>query len=287
MIHTCCKMNTFPSRFGPSIYQCASCGLAWQWPQPSNIELQTIYSSNYYNSWGTGECEPSYWPLKRSLARNLINKLALSRPSRVLDVGCATGACLSVISERGMEAFGTDVNPYATKIAAKMVPSAQIITGTVHDTPGWEGSFDAIIMSDVLEHTQSPLAELERVHALLKPMGLLLILTPNIQELSAKLMGKYWIHLKTEHLFYFSVNSLALLIERCGFEPPAIQAAKKTMNFKYAANQFRAYRIPVLSSLFAASRKILPEAIQRAFFAFPMGEMICVTQKPGGVHARQ
>ena len=280
MIHPCCLANATPSRYGDAIFQCATCGLAWQSPQPSGAELDAIYSKEYYNSWDGGQGEAAYWGLKVSLAHSLLKYLpSINSSMKILDIGCATGACLAAINERGMNAYGIDVNDHAVRIAAKNVPSATIRIGMTEDIAEWEGMFDAVIMSDVIEHVRSPLLEMKYIHRLLRPSGTLIVLTPNIGSFSAITMQKYWTHLKDEHLFYFSRLSLQRLIVSSCFKLHGIHLALKPMSFQYAANQFKVYPIPVLPSLFSILGGILPNNLQRFHFSVPIGEMVAVAEK--------
>jgi predicted SAM-dependent methyltransferase len=102
--------------------------------------------------------------------------------------------------------------------------------------PLWEGRlleidfdgrrFDAIRFNHVLEHTQNPLAELERCRELLNPGGVLYVSVPNIGGISTKLKNlqsrlglkkRRWRHYAAlHHLWFFTRATLRGLIERAG-----------------------------------------------------------------------
>jgi SAM-dependent methyltransferase len=242
--------------------------------------MKKIYSENYYFSWGASQGTESYWYLKKALAARFLSKLTPTEvPARVLDVGCATGAGLSVISEMGWLPYGVEVNRYAVKMARAHVPEALVYEGTLETMPSENGFFHAIIFSDVLEHLREPEKELRRAFDLLLPDGSLLILTPDIESVSARLMHDRWIHIKREHLFYFSSRSLQMMLERVGFQSIEIEPAPKPMNLEYAVNQFASYRVPAFSSLFTFFGKLVPKKLQRIVFTVPMGEMLAVARK--------
>lgn len=281
MLHPCCELNATSLPWA-GLLSCRGCGMVWQGRQPSDADLARIYSSGYFDSWGGSNDTAPYWKLKLALADHLLNQVPRS-PERkaVLDIGCATGACLSAIHRRGWEPCGLDVNEHAVQLSAKNVPQAEVKVGTTSDASEWAERFDVVVMSDVIEHVRDPFAEMYRVWALLKPGGYLVLLTPDILSLSARLMGRHWIHYKQEHLFYFSRKGLRMLLDRSGFVDCSMRFAPKPMTLHYAVNQFRSYRVPVVSDLFRLLGAVLPSAAQEATFKVPMGEILAVARKKG------
>ena len=64
-----------------------------------------------------------------------------------------------------------------------------------------EDFFDIITMIDFIEHVRAPMSILVKASRLLRPGGQLVILTPNADSLSRRLMGLRWLHYKVEHLY--------------------------------------------------------------------------------------
>jgi len=64
-----------------------------------------------------------------------------------------------------------------------------------------EDFFDIITMIDFIEHVGAPMSILVKASRLLRPGGQLVILTPNADSLSRRLMGLRWLHYKVEHLY--------------------------------------------------------------------------------------
>ena len=86
--------------------------------------------------------------------------------------------------------------------------------------------FDAIRFNHVLEHTQNPLAELQRSRTLLNPGGVIYISVPNIAGISTNLKNlQSRLHLKKRrwrhyaalhHLWFFTPSTLRRLIAHAG-----------------------------------------------------------------------
>lgn len=105
----------------------------------------------------------------------------LSRGGRVLDAGCGTGGFLRWMLNSGpfTHACGTDVSAEALALAEERVPEAELSLAPLHELPYAAGSFDVVVVNDVLQHVPEPhvgdsVAELRRV---LDPAGVLLLRT--------------------------------------------------------------------------------------------------------------
>ncbi|MBI4832835.1 MAG: methyltransferase domain-containing protein [Candidatus Lindowbacteria bacterium] len=193
------------------VFACRACALAFAWPQLSEAELQRLYGSSYYESWGI-ESDPTVRDMKKRTFELRLKALEeLIPPGRILDVGCATGFFLEAATERGWQAYGVEVNPHAVEQGRKQFGDC-LVRGTLEDAPFERASFDAIAMSDVLEHVSDPMAALHRANELLRENGLLAITTPNIAGFGARLLRGRWPHLKAEHHFYFSPRALSRVL---------------------------------------------------------------------------
>jgi 2-polyprenyl-3-methyl-5-hydroxy-6-metoxy-1,4-benzoquinol methylase len=126
----------------------------------------------------------------------VFQKIVLARlpgNSRVLDLGCGTGAIASALSACGFRVTACD-------IAEEMIEAGKEIYGRARIEwrllpPDWKelpfasGSFDVIIASSVLEYlpnVEAVLAECERT---LGSGGILIATVPNLQTLTRKLEG--------------------------------------------------------------------------------------------------
>ena len=63
--------------------------------------------------------------------------------------------------------------------------------------------------------------------------GYCMITTPNTDSLSAKIMGKRWLHYNSEHLNYFNIKSMQKLSELTGFKIIKYGTLLKTMRLNF------------------------------------------------------
>lgn len=156
-----------------------------------------------------------------------VRHLPAKQGGRLLDVGCGDGAFVSYMTHLGWEAEGVD--PDAAAIESGRAAGLNVTQGTLAAIDDAEhiGVYDAITMSHVIEHVHHPVEELERVHRLLRPGGLLWVATPNLEALGHRRFGRDWLGLDPpRHLVLFTQASLDRLIRQAGLEPqPAPLAA--------------------------------------------------------------
>ena len=116
----------------------------------STEELGKLYGEEYYRT-GCGpvpytRSEPQWAGFFGGIADQTIRAL---HPKRVLDVGCALGFLVEAFWDRGVEAWGIDVSPYAiANVRRDMQPYCKVASAA----DGIEGSYDLITCIEVLEH---------------------------------------------------------------------------------------------------------------------------------------
>src|SRR5262249_9088403 len=128
--------------------------------------------------------------------RKLLERAAPgSDTARVLDVGCADGRLLTwyreAIPGRRIETYGIDIGEAAVEQARKAGPIA--VAGRFEvDTELPNGTFDLIVASHVIEHVDDPVGFARRAAELLKPGGLFMFATPNVDSADVRRFGRFW-----------------------------------------------------------------------------------------------
>lgn len=119
---------------------------------------------------------------QNSYAIELINKFNL-RDKSVLEVGCGMGGLLAALQINGVKSIeAVEFNEEYCKISKlrskKYGLSPKISNGMIENFNSRK-KFDFIIINDVLEHVQDPVACLNKIHSLLKPKGEVYIIVIN------------------------------------------------------------------------------------------------------------
>src|SRR5262249_22506677 len=145
------------------------------------------------------------------------------RGGRLLELGCACGFLLLAARERGFSAEGVEMSAWASTQARERY-GLDVRTGHVEGLALPTDSYDVVVLADVIEHLHDPRRTLRHVHRVLRPGGRLLLLTPDIGSLTARLMGPRWWGLLDDHYFYFSRRTLRRLLVDEGFAIERISA---------------------------------------------------------------
>ncbi|MBP1928314.1 2-polyprenyl-3-methyl-5-hydroxy-6-metoxy-1,4-benzoquinol methylase [Methanolinea mesophila] len=104
--------------------------------------------------------------ITRIFIRNVVRELEELNPDTVLDVGCGTGYVTDIIGGAlNVSVIGCDLERERLLIA-KTRFNQQVIMADITRLPFRDGSFDAIVAMEILEHLQHPdaaLTEMKRV----------------------------------------------------------------------------------------------------------------------------
>jgi hypothetical protein len=142
------------------------------------------------------------------------------------------------------------------------------------------GSVDALVMNDVLEHLPDLDAALATARRLLASKGSLLICTPDLGSVSARVLGGRWPHFKSEHLHYLSKKSLTAYLARAGLQVDYAGDAWKALSPEYVAEHFRVYASGTLASLLRATVDRLPPLLRYASVPLLSGNLLAVASRP-------
>lgn len=199
------------------LIQCTQCRLVFTAIRPEVSDLASQYDATYYSDVLGSTCASQSSTLIARYFGPLLDQIGLYRRSgQLLDIGCATGDFLIAARDRGWTVTGIEVSEYAARQARSR--GLNVLAGPLARAEKNLGIYDVISMWEVLEHLTDPLDELERVRAHLAPKGILAISTPNVYGLSTYIFGRRSVTFKpNEHLFYFSRETFARILETAGF----------------------------------------------------------------------
>ncbi len=266
--------------WGRSVLRCRGCSLLSIFPQPSERELEEIYTGEYYRSWGIEEDPDALEKMKLATFFGILERIeGLTEKGRLLDIGCAAGFSLTAATKMGWEAYGVELSSYSASMAARRSGAGRVFCGRVDEASYPNGFFSAVMMTDLIEHVTDPASFLAEVRRILAPNGVVLIVTPDAGSLTCRTMGHRWPHFKLEHLYYYNRKTLSRLLERHGFATLLNGPAKKALSLSYAARQFVAYPIPLVTQFFGIVNRLLPDSVRNRPMMVHSGELLLVARR--------
>lgn len=213
--------------------QCPSCDLAWLDPQPRPDEIWKLYENYWTHGDGTvpvpnanhstsrkravRKVIGTILPWRRHAMRSDQRYLEDMKPGRLVDVGCGMGEYAAGMAQLGWEVEAIDFDAGALAVAAGQ-PGIVTAHGSLIDQKYPDGRFDAVVMSNVIEHIPDQPETFAECYRVLRGGGRLVIITPNIQSKGHNIFGPDWRGLEVpRHLFLHSPASLKKLAKEAGF----------------------------------------------------------------------
>jgi 2-polyprenyl-3-methyl-5-hydroxy-6-metoxy-1,4-benzoquinol methylase len=257
------------------IVRCDGCGLIMTNPRDDDATVARVYA---------GLKDATYDDEDDSRRRTagayvrLIERHRLS-PGRLLDVGCATGVFAAVAAASGWTVTGVEASNWAIARARRRCPGATFVEGMLEDVSLPSAAFDVVTLWDVLEHVRSPAETLSRARQWLAPGGWLFLNLPNAGDIVSRTLGKRWVLLLREHLWYFDPNTMGALLGKCGFE--LIYTRPNSVTFSLRNALVRASQYPGGAGRMAA-RLAQMQSLRRLRVRCRIGEMQVVARPSAG-----
>jgi 2-polyprenyl-3-methyl-5-hydroxy-6-metoxy-1,4-benzoquinol methylase len=224
-----------------AIVQCNQCGLAYTNPRPASKDLMASYAiidDPLYLQEREGRV------LTFSHHLTPIEKMATLPGRKLLDVGCYTGVFLDIAAANGWEAWGVDPSRWAVEQARSR--GLNVVEGTLASADWPDGAFDVVTMWDVIEHVGDPLGELRQAWRVLRPGGLAVVHTMDIDSLFSRILGGRWPWLMEMHIYYFSQRTLKVMLEQAGFQVIRIEPQGRYQSLEYLGTRVTALLGPIV-----------------------------------------
>ena len=211
------------------LVRCAKCGFGQPEALPTLPRFfDRMYDQRWSEEWVEREFEADY---KDFIFQRILSELdrrvdhgAAGRMRRLLDIGAHAGRFMHLAGGAGWSVEGIELNPRTAACAARRTgrPVHQVNAQTL---AAGVTRYDAVTLTDVLEHIPEPLALLRTVATLLEPGGTIAIKVPSGQ-------AQWWkeralstiaparpmsIADNLVHVNHFSRRALATALERAGF----------------------------------------------------------------------
>jgi len=227
-----------------SLWRCRTCGFEQIDPAPTAEQLRQIYSAAYFGKAKYGDARALAHEYRRR--RALMRRAGVEPGMRLLEIGCGVADFLGPLAA-GHDVTGIDISTEAIDQAKARRPDlADRLEATPIEAfePRGDG-YDAILMWDVIEHLWDGPSMLELIARWLRPGGRLVLSTPDIAAITARLMGRKWPFMTPpEHLSFFSARSVRLAGEKAGLRTLSTQSKGKWANLAFVL--YKAGRVGLL-----------------------------------------
>jgi SAM-dependent methyltransferase len=189
------------------LQKCVACGFI------QCTDLDNVV--NYYENLEDREYENTRAERKLQELR-LIKVFSRYKPGgRLLDIGAGSGIMVEAALENGYDAIGVEPSKWLQQNASKL--KLPVLQG-IFPHPEITGEFDIITFVDVIEHVTHPAGLLRDINQALNNKGILVLVTPDVRSLAARLLGYKWWHYRYAHIGYFNRKNLTFLLQKTGFD---------------------------------------------------------------------
>jgi len=225
------------------IVRCSNCGLVYVNPRVSAKIVDHSYRNSKDEVYVKGSAG------RQSTFRRYVKKIEKWRrpPGRLLDIGCAAGFFVHEAGNAGWDAAGVEPSKWLVEWGIKNL-GEKLFAGTLRECRFKEGEFDLLTMWDVLEHLPDPISELYECSRILRKGGMIIINYPDFGSMLARLMGRRWWFLLSNHLYYFTPDTMRRYLEKAGFEVKRFAPHWQTLPLGYLSKILSIYS-PRLSGI--------------------------------------
>jgi len=218
------------------LVECENCGVVFSAREPDAEDLHGLYS-DAVDSLYTSQLQE-----RRIMAGRILSSIqdVVSQKGRLLDIGSSYGTFLGLAQENNWQVEGVELNQDACNFS-KETYGFNVFCGDLKGANFLDNSYDVVTAIEVIEHVTNPNEFLIEINRILKPSGILFLVTPDLKSLSAKLLGMRWWSFREMHLHYFSKKSLFWLLNHTNFFPLKNMPYKKTFRLEYVLSQPKVY----------------------------------------------
>ena len=212
------------------IEECGGCGVFFTAVRPQESVLMQLYNGDALlveRPDPLPRGEDSFPPWKMREHEELLDEIVRlgANSGSLLDVGCFSGMFLRNAQKRGFEITGIEPNQDAFMHVRNLL-GCEVVHGNLASAHFSPNHFSAVSFLDVIEHVEDPVADLRAALRIMRPGGVLVLVTPNVKGLLQRvvktkrsIMRQPWCPIDDVpwHLWGFTRESLTLCVEKAGF----------------------------------------------------------------------
>lgn len=200
------------------VLQCDSCKLAWI--QGLSYDTASYYEEDDYRaSVDEGVGSQDFYEIhdKEQLPKLTVLQSVNFRNKSVVDVGSGAGSFLDFV--KGLCSRTVAIEPfkaYHQELQSKGHSVYSYLSQAIQE----DQELDIATSFSVIEHVEDPETFVSDIYQVMAKNGLLCMSTPNIDDILFDYIREDYAQFffRKAHLFYFSKDSLRILLERAGFK---------------------------------------------------------------------
>ena len=222
LLCNCSRLAALKSYEQHYLVRCQYCDFIFSKRQPTERELRDNYASYRRND--------AVSPITIQRYRGLLDGMEKYRKTNnIIDVGAGDGHFIAEAKRQGWNAQATEYDDRAVELCRRK--GIVVHQGKLSPANYEPGSFDVIVSSEVIEHINNPLEEVQNFRTLLRTNGLVYVTTPNFNSISRLLLKHRWNVIEyPEHLCYYTARTIEKLFVGHEFEKLEITTTGISIN---------------------------------------------------------
>lgn len=218
----------------PDIFRCRGCSMVFNEAAPASRNVAGEYEQVE---------DPEYLAQRESRRLTFHRELdaieAIQPKGDLLDVGCYTGFFLECARDRGWNVTGVEPSRWAARYATDDL-GLDVFNGPIERFAS-DRTFDVITMWDVLEHVPNPVEVLTILRRHLRPGGLLVFATHNLDTTVARVLGRHFPLFMEMHTVHFNNRTLNLLLDKTGYRLERKHNQQRAVRLGYLLTRLRRF----------------------------------------------
>lgn len=223
-----------------NIHYCDSCITSFPMPR---IETDKIYEAIYKNGekvpgynryWEyfktiknqsnplqyLANSEEAYWGIKTALEQLKEDKSKL----KVLELGSGLGYLTYALRKENYNAVGIEISQEAVNQANNHFGKYYLCEDLFEYSKTNKETFDIVILTEVIEHIESPISFIEAIKELITPEGKIILTTPNRTLIPSNII--WATDLPPVHYWWFSEKSMNIIAKKLNLDISFIDFSK-------------------------------------------------------------
>lgn len=243
---------------GIPLWQCAGCGLISSYPHPTYDEILAIYENELdpINAWTRGrtETEASESYIKTLMKRAIdVQKILLVAPPDHCFFSLARKHGLEIIQHVTIREFEQATN--------------------------LEKHLDALIFIYQIEKGISLKNVLDKAYELIKPGGLLLLITPSLDSIPARIFNNSWTEWRPENNYYLDRKTVQSLLLRYRFNEIEIDDDLRLYTLAHMFDRVANFPKTWVTRAVRLAYHLLPSPLHELFMHLPTSGIIVSAKK--------